>query len=322
MEGGGVVADGGIAELSYPVSVVQRGDYKMRMKVKGDPAAPVSVELAPTDEVEAVKSFPVVPPDDLGLGGGGLHLLTPGSYSAKVLLPPGSQLDKLEVSPPCVNAIEPPGGWQPDAVAKTSDAAVTMLKALDAEDKLPPSELPIEVTGESFETDGRLARDAGERGKPRPALAARGARAACRPSSSWTCPRPGCTRSRASDAGRRPELDRRFLPQGVVCGSTASSDADQPAWKQALMTAELTAGRHVFTVTLGRGAGVERLRLQGRKTAPEDYVAAVRELGFEPGPDGSDHAREGESRRCSSPPPSSTSPGAETAGTWGSTPTC
>jgi len=84
----------------------------------------------------------------------GSTYLTPGSYSAKVLLPPGSQLEKLEVSPPCVNAIEPPGGWQPDAVAKTSDAAVTMLKTMDAEDKLPPSDLPIEVTGESFEATG------------------------------------------------------------------------------------------------------------------------------------------------------------------------
>jgi hypothetical protein len=52
------------------------------------------------------------------------------------------------------------------------------------------------------------------------------------------------------------------------------------------MTADFTAGRHFFTVTLGSGAAVERLRLERRKSAPQDYLAAVKRLGFDPGPEG------------------------------------
>jgi hypothetical protein len=52
------------------------------------------------------------------------------------------------------------------------------------------------------------------------------------------------------------------------------------------MTTALTAGRHFFSVTLGPGAAVERLRLERRKDGPADYVAALRGLGFDPGPVG------------------------------------
>ena len=154
LDDGMVVAEGGVAELAYPVAVVQRGDYRVRMRIQGDPAAPVSVELTPKDELQALKSFPVVPPAVSGWVDAGTTYLTPGAYRATVLLPAGSRLERLEVAPPCVNAIEPPGGWRPVEVASTADVAVTALKAMDAEAELPPAAAPIEVTGESFEFVG------------------------------------------------------------------------------------------------------------------------------------------------------------------------
>jgi hypothetical protein len=72
--------------------------------------------------------------------------------------------------------------------------------------------------------------------------------------------------------------------KSVVCASRAAG-SDQPQW-HALMTTEFTAGRHFFSVTLAPGAAVERLRLEPRRAGAADYVAALKELGFDPGPDG------------------------------------
>jgi hypothetical protein len=52
------------------------------------------------------------------------------------------------------------------------------------------------------------------------------------------------------------------------------------------MTAEFTSGRHYFTVNLAAGAVVERLRLERKKDSPADYLATIRRIGFDPGPDG------------------------------------
>ncbi len=44
---------------------------------------------------------------------GSLHL-DPGAYEATVLLPEGSQLEFVELAPPCLHPIEPRGGWKAD----------------------------------------------------------------------------------------------------------------------------------------------------------------------------------------------------------------
>ncbi len=59
----------------------------------------------------------------------------------------------MEIAPPCVNAIEPPGGWSPTAVTTTQDLAVTALKAIDIEHELPPAATRIEITGDQFQVE-------------------------------------------------------------------------------------------------------------------------------------------------------------------------
>lgn len=284
LEDGVVVAEGGIAELAYPLAIVQRGDYRLRVRIKGDADAPASIELTPAAQVEAVKTFPVVPPSISGWVDAGSTYLTPGAYRARVLLPPGSQLDRLEVSPPCGSAIEPPGGWQPTAVARTSDVAVTMIQALEAEADLPPAAIPIEVTGESFGLE-------------------RGARATLADTGSldrlWVRGGPGGLQAivfvDVPDAGLYTVSSFGVLGSGqswtgdscrksVVCGARLAG-ASEPGWHP-LMTAQFAAGRHSFSVTLASGAGVERLRLERRKDTAEDYLVALKRLGFDPGPDG------------------------------------
>ena len=65
--------------------------------------------------------------------------LDPGAYAAQFLLPPGATLSQVELAPPCVNPIEPAGGWQAEAVTTAEDLAVTALKAIDVESELPPA---------------------------------------------------------------------------------------------------------------------------------------------------------------------------------------
>jgi hypothetical protein len=52
------------------------------------------------------------------------------------------------------------------------------------------------------------------------------------------------------------------------------------------MSQSFTAGRHTFSATLVPDSVVERIRIERKKDMPADYVAAVRRLGFDPGPDG------------------------------------
>src|SRR5262249_57236623 len=83
----------------------------------------------------------------------GMTHLDPGVYTAAVLLPTGSVLEWLELAPPCVNPIEPRGGWQAPAVATTEDVAVTVLQAIDQEAELPPAAPPIELHGSDFQLE-------------------------------------------------------------------------------------------------------------------------------------------------------------------------
>src|SRR5205807_704781 len=69
---------------------------------------------------------------------GRVHL-DPGAYTASVLLPRGTALEHVEVAPPCLSPIEPPGGWKAADVLLSEDAAVTIVQALDRESELPPA---------------------------------------------------------------------------------------------------------------------------------------------------------------------------------------
>ena len=61
-----------------------------------------------------------------------------------------------------------------------------------------------------------------------------------------------------------------------------STDA---AWRP-VMSQQFQAGPHRLSVTLPRGSAVERVRLVRRKQGPEDYVATVKNMGFDTGPPG------------------------------------
>src|SRR5512140_2562184 len=101
-----VRAEGGVAELVYPVAVTQKGDYRVRARLAGDPNQPAALELARPGETKVVKAFTLTPSTISGWVDGGVTHLDAGPYLASVLLPPGTVLEQVEVAPPCVAAIE------------------------------------------------------------------------------------------------------------------------------------------------------------------------------------------------------------------------
>ncbi|MGE5127556.1 MAG: hypothetical protein ACM3PV_14790, partial [Betaproteobacteria bacterium] len=137
---------GGIGEASYAMSVAQAGDYRIRLFVAGE--APAEAELTRAGENTVLRRFSVPAAQQIGWVDAGSVHLDPGAYVTTVLLPEGGALQYLEIAPPCVNPIEPQGGWKPAAVTTTGDVAVTMLQALDLESELPPSGQALEFHGD------------------------------------------------------------------------------------------------------------------------------------------------------------------------------
>ena len=283
-----VVASEEEGDVVYPFAVVRGGDYTLRLRIAGNPASPASAQITAVGASALVKAFQVAPSSLSGwLDAGSAHL-DPGAYTVSVALPQGTSIDRVEVRPPCVGSVEPPGGWKPTAVVQGTDVVVTALKALDLESELPPAAASIEIAGADFQAPGAGA-------------LVSAAKAGGGPQSLWL--KAGPAGLQAVVFADVPEaglysVDTYGIQGGgqswladacrkaVVCGTqTAGGPSATPEWRH-VMTAELTAGRHFFSVTLGPGAAIERLRLERKKVSPDDYLATLKRLGFDVGAPG------------------------------------
>jgi hypothetical protein len=199
--------------------------------------------------------------------GGAVHL-DRGAYSAIVRLPAATSMETLEVAPPCVSAVEPLRGWAEEAVANTTDVAVTVVKAIDREDALPAAAPAIEVTGDAFHDE-----------------TAPGVSGPRRSVVFIDLPEAGLyTISAFGVVGNGQGWSADACRKAIVCAPLDATDRT-PGWRP-LMTAPFNAGRHVFTVTLRDGAAVERLRAEKKKATGPDYVETLRGLGFDVGATG------------------------------------
>jgi len=271
-----VTADSAPGEVVYPVAVVQGGDYRFRARLTGDSTKPAAAELAPAGG-RPFKTLTLAPTGDWA-GGGAAHL-DPGAYTASVLLPKGSGLESLEVAPPCLASVEPLGGWHPTAVTTTEDLALTAVRSMDLEGELPPADSPIDIAGSGFEVDEELA--AGS--PPHPGTTDEALRAGAqglRGLVTVTLPESGLySLSVFGTAG----AGQRWLADG--CRKAVVCPASSTGWRYVL-SQPMSAGRHTLAVTLGEGAVVERVRLERKREGAADYLATLRRLGFDPGPDG------------------------------------
>jgi hypothetical protein len=297
-------------EAVYPLAVVRGGDYKLRLRLSGRPDSPADADVTPIGATTPVKAFRVVPAAAMGWVEAGVVHLDPGSYTTSIAMPPGTHLEEVEVAPPCLNPIEPPGGWRATAPALDTDIAVTAIKAVDKESELPASDTAVEVHGDEFQVapgsaSVRRAADGPE------ALWLRAGPMGLQAMVFVEAPEPGLYAVSAFgiEGGGQSWL-ADSCRKAVVCAPPLPG-RNEPVWR-AVMTAELAAGRHFFTVVLGPGAAVERLRIERKKNTPQDYLETIRRLGYDPGPEGPvtrakaveamewirGHRHEGEAQTC------------------------
>lgn len=277
---GEVVADAPGGEVTYPLSIVRPGDYRLRVLAAGDPQAPFTAEIRPYGKHEAAATFDVAAAAAPGWVEAGATHLDPGAYTASLLLPPGTRVEHVEVAPPCVNAVEPRGGWRPTAIVSTTDLAVTALQAVDGESELPPAASPIEVPADRFQSEEPqlLMASTGE-----PFVTLRGGKDGLRAWAMFDLPEAGLyTLSVFGQKGAGQRWLTDHCLKAVLC--PAPMDAGTEWW--VVTTATMGSGRHAIAVNLGPGATVERIRLERKKASEEDYVATLRRLGFDAGPEG------------------------------------
>jgi len=278
-----VVATGEVGEVSYAVAVVRGGDYRFRVDVAGSPERPISAELARAGEVTPLQAFSVKPTASMGwLDAGSAHL-DPGAYTASVLLPRGATLGHVEVAPPCVQPIEPVGGWKAPAVLTTEDAAETMIQALDRQSDLPPADTPIEVDGAQFQTEWSGSPVADRSGHLTSAV--EGGTAGLRAVVLVDLPDRGLyTISAFGLAGGGQSWTADGCMKSVLC-PRRDPRADVAEWRPVL-TGDFGAGHHAFSVLLAPGAVIQRVRAERKKASPADYVSTLRRLGFDVGAPG------------------------------------
>lgn len=282
-EGGRPVlaAAAGPAEVSYAVAVAQPGDYQLRARLAGAPGTPATAEVVPMAGGNAVKSFTLAPPPEGAWVYAGSTHLDPGAYAAQFLLPPGCTLSQVEIAPPCVNSIEPAGGWQPSGVTTSQDLAVTAIKALDVEHELPPAATPVEITGDQLQVEAPpQAVEERALAAGLDAMTLRAGRSGLRAVVAFDLPEAGLY---SVTAFVSPGAGQRWLVDG--CRKAIVCPGPQTGWRP-ILSQVFAAGRHTLVLTLGDGATLERMRIERKKGEPADYVGTLRRLGFDPGPDG------------------------------------
>jgi hypothetical protein len=278
-----VVTGAQTGEVSYAIGVPRPGDYRFRVRLSAAPGSTASAEITPIGETRPERTFTLTPPASTGWIDAGVAHLDAGAYTASLVLPAGASLEYVEVAPPCVNSIEPVGGWKSVSVLQADELAVTTLKAIDLEAELPPADMPIELLGSDFQLAMPSAISiAASLDGPRLRAGPRGLQAVV----FVDLPEPGLyTVSALGVQGGGQSWLADACRKAVLCDSQATAGAQPPEWRDVL-TSAFSSGRHVFAVTLGDGAVIERVRVTRKKDGAADYVATLARLGFDVGPMG------------------------------------
>ena len=273
---------GSTGELGYRLAIGRPGDYHVRLKLAGarsaDPTPGVALELTAEGETTPAKSLSLAPATLMDSGG---VYLAQRIYTLSVGLPPGVPLEAIEVVPPCVNSIEPVGGWKPTAIAQTGDVAVTALKALDLESELPPAASPIDLPAMAFQPTSAQVVRASIKNRDLEGFWVEADGNGVQAVAQIDLPERGLyTVSGFGLAGGGQSWVADACRKAVICPATEKPET--PRWRP-IMTAEFSAGRHSFAVTLIYGAALQRLRFERKKESVADYLGTLTRLGLDLG---------------------------------------
>ncbi|MCL4820635.1 MAG: hypothetical protein KJ067_15955, partial [Vicinamibacteria bacterium] len=248
-----LAAETDLASAWYPLTIIQPGDYRVRLRLQGNPEEPCVVDIVNREDGSPVASFPALPTADGGWREAGRTHLDPGLYYAKVDLRGAGLLERVELTPPCLVPVEPLGGWKGTALLYTDDVAVTLLRATVLEHELPPGDWSQEIPAARFISatpDVQLA-EGGTEGAAYLAADSRGLAAHV----IVDVPEHGVYTLYSyglQGAGQSWQADG--CAKSVICPYVGTADA-RPEWRPVL-TREFTAGKHSVSVTLAEGAAV------------------------------------------------------------------
>jgi hypothetical protein len=212
----------------------------------------------------------------------GTTYLKRGAYNATLLIPKEMALSRLEFAPPCLNPVEPLGGWRGAALTTPEDLAVTAIRALDREGDLAPASTAMELKGSDMLVVG------GEKAAPSPTAAEgsvesthlRAGRRGLHATLALELPMDGLYSVWVfglEGAGQR--WTAAGCRKAVICPPERET---LPRWHHVL-TSPFAGGRHILAVTLGAGATVQRIRVERKRDAGEEYIATLLRLGFDVG---------------------------------------
>jgi hypothetical protein len=280
VRGGALVPSGAVpAEVTYLLAVVEPGAYQLRARLAGGRGLQASAEIVPLGGGSTVEAFTLPLPGQSAWVFGGSARLAAGAYGARFLLPPGCALARVEVAPPCLDPIEPPGGWRPTAVTSRTDLAVTTLRAVEREDELPPAASPVEIEADAFQVEApAVPARAGVGVAP---LTLRAGHAGLRAVAAVELPDTG---RYVVSALISPGAGQRWMVDACRSASVCAG-GEIPGWR-VILSQDFSAGRHLVEVTLGDGASLEAVRFERKLCRPDDYVAALARLGLDTGREG------------------------------------
>jgi hypothetical protein len=261
----------GPAEALYEVSMLRAGDYGFRVKLAGGGAlvrvADWTYELYQPEEDSRWLDLNRV-------------RLSAGITKLSLILPRGSRVEAIGVTPPCILPIEPAEGWQPLEPLRFEEMAVTLAKALDIEQNLPALGEPMTVRGEEFVRTLVIPIEEGQEDE------------------SANAPFWLSTGSSIVTAVARVEIpedgvysiEARYLSESPVRWNVDSClrvitcpVVPAQAGRRRGLALDLEKGEHEIEVTLGPGSKLDRIQVQRRDDSTDAYIGVVEAEGFKMG---------------------------------------
>lgn len=206
--------------------------------------------------------------------------LRAGPHELSAYLAPGARIDRVELAAYRPLCIAPAQGWSPRRPLTFAAAARTLVRSLGMERRLPLAGSAVHIEGEHYRSasawGGRTNRQLAQ-----PASAGAWAIAVDSPAEfayRAHLPEPGVYSLLARIHGSGAEIwsiDGRYRVT-VHPGIEASG----LQWAH-VMTRHLDRGEHTVHALIPRGSGIDALRFVRRRASDSDYIAVLRDAGFD-----------------------------------------